>query len=544
MAGKSDEEIQISVGEVESTSTPPSASTKGKADAFGAADRWEPSGSRWRDLWYFVGPGWMVCVAYVDPGNYQANINAGATSGYRLLYTIWWMSLLSIYCQILCVRLATYAQVTLSEAQAMNQPRWLRYLNWAIAEFSAVITDIPEVIGIGIALHVFFGWPYVVGVLLSYLTTMGFLAVQSFGMKPLEAIVATLVGIMGVTIVVESFLVGIDYPAYLKGWAIGFIDFEPDDVWAMIGIVGAVVMPHNLYLHSASARSRPVKRTDEVVRQACRYMSWEPTLPILVSFFISAAVVSVAAEKILNQKGADTAGLTDFYAYVAHVPGSRWLWGLSLLAAGQSSAITTTYSGQYIMDGFLNIRLPMWKRALLTRTIAILPCVAVSVFLQGAALNQAVNIVNAALAILLPFAFIPLVKYTTSRKFMGNYASGPVESAFAWFLAFSIYIVNAISLSLPGGGFFGDKLFDGLGNQATVKMGVEWMVLFITMMAVQIFMLGWNVYMVAMPISTEMPPFATERVLENEFNTHLGKKCEIVADPREMNNLDATARAV
>jgi NRAMP (natural resistance-associated macrophage protein)-like metal ion transporter len=486
----------------------------------------------------------MVCVAYVDPGNYQANINAGATSGYRLLYTIWWMSLLSMYCQILCVRLATYAQVTLSEAQAMTQPRWLRYLNWAIAEFSAVITDIPEVIGIGIALQVFFGWPYVVGVLLSYLTTMGFLAVQKFGMKPLEAIVAALVGIMGVTILVESFLVGIDGPEYLKGWAFGFIDFEPDDAWAMIGIIGAVVMPHNLYLHSASARSRQVKRTDEVVRQACRYMSWEPALPIVVSFFISAAVVSVAAEKILNEPGADTAGLTNFYSYIAQVPGSRWLWGLSLLAAGQSSAITTTYAGQYIMDGFLNIRVSMWKRALLTRTIAILPCVAVSVFLRGAALNQAVNIVNAALAILLPFAFTPLVKYTTSRKFMGNYASGPVESAVAWFLAFAVYLVNAISLSLPGGGFFGDKLFDGFGHEASVQMGVGWVVLFITMSAVQLFMLGWNVYVVAMPIATEMPPFATQRVLESEYTTQLGKQCEKGTDVREMHNLGATASRV
>jgi NRAMP (natural resistance-associated macrophage protein)-like metal ion transporter len=523
------------------SNTPQSNSKKGEKEAVEAPLRWEPSGNRWQDLWNFVGPGWMVCVAYVDPGNYQANINAGATNGYRLLYTIWWMSLLSMYCQVLCVRLATYAQVTLSEAQAMNQPRWLRYLNWAIAEFSAVITDIPEVIGIGIALQVFFGWPYVVGVLLSYLTTMGFLAVQSFGMKPLEAIVAALVGIMGITIIVESFLVGIDGPEYLKGWCVGFIDFEPDDTFAIIGIIGAVVMPHNLYLHSASARSRLLKRSDEVVRQACTYMSWEPLLPILVSFFISAAVVSISAEKIQGQKDADTAGLTNFYSYVENVPGSRWLWGLSLLAAGQSSAITTTYAGQYVMDGFLKIRLAMWKRALLTRTIAILPCVVVSIFLQGSALNQAVNIVNGSLCILLPFALTPLVKYTTSTKFMGDYASGPVESVVAWSFAFAVYLVNAVSLALPGGGFFGDMLFTGLGNEASVEMGFEWAVLFILMMATEIFMLGWNVYMVYMPIVTEMPPFATERVLENEFTTKLANEPQVTTDAREIHNFSTAS---
>lgn len=127
--------------------------------------RWKPSGNWLHDLLFFVGPGWMVCVAYIDPGNYQANIQAGATSGYRLLWTIWWMSVISLYCQILCVRLAIYAQVTLSEAQAMHQSKYFRYLNWAIAEFSAVITDIPEVIAIGIALNVFLGWPYIVACL-------------------------------------------------------------------------------------------------------------------------------------------------------------------------------------------------------------------------------------------------------------------------------------------------------------------------------------------------------------------------------------------
>jgi hypothetical protein len=268
-------------------------------------------------------------------------------------------------------------------------------------------------------------------------------------------------------------------------------------------------------------------------------MSWEPLLPIIVSFFISAAVVSIAAEKIFNDPEVsdddkDSAGLTNFYDYIANIPGSRWLWGLSLLAAGQSSAITTTYAGQYVMDGFLRIRIAMWKRALLTRTVAILPCVVVSVFLKGAALNQAVNIVNGSLSMLLPFAFTPLVKYTTSTKFMGQYASGPCESVVAWFLAFAVYLVNAVSLSLPGGGFFGDLLFTALGNTASVEMGVEWVVLFILMMATQLFMLVWNVYMAAMPIATEMPPFETERVLENEFTAELAKETEVTTDPRDI----------
>lgn len=491
---------------------------------FEEESRWEPSQSTWKDFMYFVGPGWMVCVAYIDPGNYQANINAGATTGYRLLWTIWWMSIISIYCQVLCVRLATFAQVTLSEAQAMHQPRWLRYLNWFIAEFSVMITDIPEVIAIGIALNVFWGWPYVVGVLLSLFTTVAFLALQQFGMRPLEMVIVLLVGVMGITIIVESGLAGYSSEKYLEGWAYGFVDSQAGDLWSIVGIIGAVVMPHNLYLHSASCMTRPVKRTDEIVRKAARYMSWEPTLPIFVSFFISAATVAIAAEKIYGTDGADEAGLTNFYTYVTNIPAGGRLWGLSLLAAGQSSAITTTYAGQYVMDGFLQIRLPMWKRALITRLVAITPCVVVAATLRGASLNEAVNIINAALAILLPFALTPLVKYTTSKKFMGAYAAGPVETLMGWTLALGVYLVNACSLSLPGGGFFGDLLF---GSDASVEMGPAWIVLFITMVAVQVFCLVWNLYIVFMPITKEMMALETERELETEF-TAAKKAREVV----------------
>lgn len=502
--------------------TPDCTSGKIETDVCEKQRAWAPSGSMLRDVLYFVGPGWMVCIAYVDPGNYQANINAGATTGYRLLWTIWWMSVLSMYCQILCVRLAMYAQVTLSEAQAMTQPTWLRYLNWFIAEFSAVITDIPEVIGIGIALNVFWGWPYIAGVLLSLLTTLGFLALQRYGMQPLEAVICVLVGVMAMTIWVESALAGYDSSKYLAGWAYGFIKTEPTDLWAIIGIIGAVVMPHNLYLHSASCRTRVVQRSDAVVRKAVTYMSWEPALPIFVTFFISAATVVIAAEKIYGEPGADDAGLTDFYSYVTNVPGSRWLWGLSLLAAGQSSAITTTYAGQYVMDGFLKIRLPMWKRALLTRLVAITPCVAVAVGMNGPAMNQAVNIVNASLAWLLPFALTPLVKFTTSRRFMGEYAAGPMESVCAWALAFAVYAVNAVCLSCPGAGFFGDLLF---GEGAAT--GPAWVLLCVAMVALQVFSLAWNARVALMPIRCEMPALETQRELETEFTAALSKSASV-----------------
>merc|ERR1712232_325848 len=189
--------------------------------------------------------------------------------------------------------------------------------------------------------------------------------------------------------------------------------------------------------------------------------------------------------------------------------------GLSLLAAGQSSAITTTYSGQYIMDGFLKIRLPIWKRALLTRLTAIVPCCIVALSTHGAALNIAVDIVNASLAVLLPFALTPLVKYCTSQRFMGDYATGPVETVFAWALAFAVYVVNALTISIPGGGMFSDMLF---GASASVDKGIAWVFLFLLMIVVQAFLLLWNLYVAFMPLTAEMPSFETARVLELEFS--------------------------
>lgn len=209
-------------------------------------NKWSPSGSKWRDFLHFVGPGWFVSIAYVDPGNYQADIQAGATSRYQLLWVVWWTSLLSIYVQILCVRLAYYSNMTLAEAQAQNASRKMRYLNWFIAELSIVITDLPEVIGIGIACNIFFGWPYYVGVIFSLVTTMIFLCTLNFGMRILETIIFIFVGIMSIALFVEMDFVGVDSSELIQGWIYGFSSVSQQDIFAITGIVGAVVMPHNL----------------------------------------------------------------------------------------------------------------------------------------------------------------------------------------------------------------------------------------------------------------------------------------------------------
>ena len=453
---------------------------------------WSPSGKWYKDFLHFSGPGWLVSIAYVDPGNYQANIQAGALSQYSLLSIIWWTSVLSLYVQILCVRLAHYGGLSLSEAQAKYSPSArMRVLNWFIAEFSTMITDLPEVIGIGIAFNIFFNWPYWVGVLLSLLTTMVFLFTANYGIRYLEAIIAMFVGIMGIAIFVELDHIGADSNAVMRGWTIGVFDLGREDMFSILGVIGAVVMPHNLYLHSGACTSRRVR--EEHAEKAVFWSSIEPILPFSFSYFINLAVVCIAAESVYNAddgKDHSEIGLTDFCTYFKKIAGCA-LWGIALLASGQSSAITTTYTGQYVMDGFLNLQLSVRARAIITRLVAILPCILTSI-LFPTQLNQMVNIVNALLSFLLPFAFTPLVKFNCSEVVMGQHASKGWEKTMLFSFAFAVYLINAVGLSLDGGGFFGEWRSRGRDNeQDAPSTGMRWFMLVLEI-SVQVLYAWWN----------------------------------------------------
>ncbi|KAL3823308.1 hypothetical protein ACHAXA_010443 [Cyclostephanos tholiformis] len=465
------------------------------------SSKWVPSGSWWRDFLYFSGPGWFVSIAYVDPGNYQADIQAGATSRYSLLFALWWTAILSIYVQVLCVRLAFHSNLTLSQAQALTHPsRRSRYFNWAIAEFSTAITDLPTVVGFAISTmlclfdmkHYFRRADsshstlnsYWIGVLMSLLTTMVFLASLSFGMRLLEISIFSFVAIMSIALWVEMSYVGPDYSEMFKGWAIGFTETTNSDIFSLAGILGSVVMPHNLYLHTAAVQSKRhhIKQSPDVIEKAVKYCSIEPIIPILVSFFVNMAVVSIAAESVYGGEGASSVGLTNFCAYFQSLKGGCLLWATALLAAGQSGAITTTYTGQYVMDGFLQIQVAPWLRCILTRLAVIAPSVAVSVMFPDK-LNQLVNVVNALLGLLLPFAFTPLVKYNCSEKIMGEgNASKGTEKVILYLFAAIVWAVNATTISVRGGGFFGEIATDSAHTVLLILLEV----------AVQIFYAWWN----------------------------------------------------
>ena len=377
---------------------------------------------------------------------------------------------------MLCVRLSYYGQMNLAQAQAKHaaSSRSMRYMNWAIAEFSTIITDLPEVIGIGIACNIFFGWPYYIGVLLSLITTMLFLATMNFGVNILEGIVFLFVFIMAMALFVEMSFVGVDTGELFEGWFFGFTQVTSEDFFSITGILGAVVMPHNLYLHTAACQARKVEQKDSSVALAVKWASLETIGPIIFSFFMNMAVVAIAAERVYGQVAdGESVGLTDFCEFFKKIKGGCILWGIALLAAGQSSAITTTFTGQYVMDGFLSIQLPVAMRAIVTRLVAITPCVIVSAMFPNN-LNQMVNVVNSMLAFLLPFAFTPLVKYNCSVEFMGRFAAARWEKYMLYTFCFVVWLINAVAFSTEGGGMLGDSVRSmEMSFQKVILLGLE-----------------------------------------------------------------------
>merc|ERR1712174_167035 len=282
----------------------------------------------------YFGPGWLVCIAYVDPGNFQADIQSGATSGFSQNWVILWTQLLSWYVQYMCVKLQHYSNTNLAEAMAIQYPKYIRWLFWIIAEVSIILTDLPEVIGFAIAINLFNpSVPLYAGVLLSFLSAMLFLATLQRGSYFIELTACALVGIMS--------------------------------------IIGAVVMPHNLYLHSGALESRRAPSVEKYKRQAVKLGLWDPFIPILSTTVVNWAIAALAAIMVfqnpdISPEEAAGLGIASFPEKLK-VKGGTIMWGIALIAAAQSSCITTTYSGQFVMDGFLKINLPRWARAIITR---------------------------------------------------------------------------------------------------------------------------------------------------------------------------------
>ncbi|KAJ0754038.1 putative NRAMP family protein [Helianthus annuus] len=408
----------------------------------------------WRKLWLFTGPGFLMSIAFLDPGNLEGDLQAGAIAGYSLLWLLLWTTGVGLLVQLLSARLGVATGRHLAELCREEYPYWAGKLLWVMAELALIGADIQEVIGSAIALKILTNrsLPLWAGVLITVLDCFIFLFLENYDVRKLEALFAFLIAVMAVSF---AWMFGGTKPN-AKELLVGLVvpKLNSKTIQKAVGVVGCMITPHNVFLHSALVQSRKVdpKQTGRV-REALRYYSIESTTALSITFVINLFVTTVFAKAFFGTAIADTVGLRNAGQFLEERFGGGlvpilYIWAVGLLAAGQSSTITGTYAGQFIMDGFLNLGVKKWARALITRSCAIVPTLIVAIIFNTSenrldVLNEWLNVLQ---SLQFPFALIPLLCLVAKEDLMGAFAIGPVLKTISWLVAAFLIAINAYLL--------------------------------------------------------------------------------------------------
>ncbi len=400
----------------------------------------------WRKMLAFAGPGYMVAVGYMDPGNWATDLAGGARFGYTLLSVILISNLMAILLQALAVKLGLVTGRDLAQACRDHYSRPVSFVLWVLCEIAIAACDLAEVIGSAIALNLLFGIPLLWGVCLTAVDVLLILLLQHKGFRYLEAMVIVLVATIAVCFGVELLLARPDMAAVAAGLVpTTQIVTNPAMLYIAIGILGATVMPHNLYLHSAIVQTRRVGPAVANVREAIKYATLDSTLALIFAFLINAAILILAAATFHGSGHENVADINDAHALLAPLLGTglaSTLFALALLASGQNSTITGTLAGQIVMEGFLDIRLPAWLRRLITRLIAIVPAVIVTALYGEHGVGSLLILSQVILSLQLSFAVVPLVLFTSQKGKMGEFVNGRLLTATAWLVTVAIVGLN------------------------------------------------------------------------------------------------------
>jgi manganese transport protein len=402
--------------------------------------------SFWRKALAFAGPGYMVAVGYMDPGNWATDLAGGARFGYTLLSVILISNLMAILLQALALKLGIATGRDLAQACRDHYSRPVSFVLWVLCEIAIAACDLAEVIGSAIALNLLFGIPLLWGVCLTALDVLLILLLQNKGFRYLEAFVIALVATIGVCFGIEIFMAQPAMAAVLGGLLPRTeIVTNPAMLYIAIGILGATVMPHNLYLHSSIVQTRKVLPDEASRREAIRFATLDSTVALLFAFFINGAILILAAATFHQGGHQEVADIGDAYRLLTPLLGTTFastLFAVALLASGQNSTITGTLAGQIVMEGFLNIRLPAWLRRLITRLIAIIPAVIVTALYGEHGAGSLLILSQVILSLQLSFAVVPLVYFTSQRRKMGVFVNSPFLAATAWAVALIIMGLN------------------------------------------------------------------------------------------------------
>jgi manganese transport protein len=385
-------------------------------------------------------------VGYMDPGNWATDIAGGARFGYTLLSVILISNLMAILLQSLALKLGIVTGRDLAQACRDHYSRPVSFVLWVLCEIAIAACDLAEVIGAAIALNLLFGIPLIWGVVLTAFDVLLILLLQNKGFRWLEAFIIALIASIGICFAVELAMARPELAAVARGLVpTSEIVTNPMMLYIAIGILGATVMPHNLYLHSSIVQTRRVAPDPASKREAIRFATLDSTVALLFAFFINAAILILAAATFHQSGHRDVADIGDAYHLLAPLLGTTaasTLFAVALLAAGQNSTITGTLAGQIVMEGFLDIRLPAWLRRLITRLIAIVPAVIVTALYGERGAAGLLILSQVILSLQLSFAVVPLVRFTGQRRKMGEFANGRLLSAGAWAVAVVIVALN------------------------------------------------------------------------------------------------------
>jgi manganese transport protein len=406
-----------------------------------------PQGGLWlRRMLAFAGPGYMISVGYMDPGNWATDLAGGSKFGYTLLAVVMLSNLMAILLQALAARLGIVTGRDLAQACRDNYSRPVNLFLYVGCELGIIACDLAEVIGTAIALELLFGIPLIAGALLTAADAFLVLLLMNRGFRFLEAFIVALLIVIAGCFAVQIVAAAPPVAAVLGGFVPSSeIVTNPEMLYIAIGIIGATVMPHNLYLHSAVVQTRAFEQTDEGRRSAITWATADSTIALMLALFVNAAILIVAAATFHTSGHSDVAEIGQAYHLLSPLLGlgiASTLFAVALLASGVNSTVTATLAGQIVMEGFLRLRLPFWARRLLTRGLAIVPVVIVTILYGESGTARLLVFSQVILSMQLPFAVIPLVRFVTDRRKMGNLVVSRSVAALAWIVAGIIVALN------------------------------------------------------------------------------------------------------
>ena len=417
------------------------------------------TGSKWKRFLSFLGPAYLVSVGYMDPGNWATDLAGGSKYGYALIWVLLMSNLMALLLQSLSARLGIVSRRDLAQANRESYPKRLNFVLYLLAEIAIAACDLAEVLGMAIGIHLLVGIPILWGVFITLLDTFLLLILQRLGMRKMELFIVGLIAIIGISFLINIVLARPEWHEVLQG----FIPTLPNakDLYAekgiqsplptetalylAIGIIGATVMPHNLYLHSALVQTRKIGRDDSSIKKAIRNNAFDSTIALNLAFLVNAAILILAATVFFKSGRTDVGKIEDAHQLLGGMLGSWWapkLFAIALIAAGQSSTITGTLAGQIVMEGYLRLRINPWARRLLTRLLAIVPAVAVILIYGDKELDTLLILSQVILSMQLGFAVIPLIHFVSDKKRMGSFAIGPWTKATAWLVAAILVYLN------------------------------------------------------------------------------------------------------